>query len=818
MIYGNLKDYTNALRGLPIAEFQNDALRERLSKDDFHWVMFYLLQRIFQSPISDRPYQIIIPELELSREKQSAIFFSVLALQHEENQSSHIPVFARQSHWFLPRKNKDYVALGGNTFSPINSKSPDLNTRVELKDRDLQELIEWTDHAGVYDRATAKKRLLDYFEDFKNILPTNSACLTRFPKRTLLIADKAVTAKHPLTPFQYGDNDRSLPTEPAVQIVNSWEQAFKLLKKDTRYEQLIVLGSARYLPYATEIAESQTTFQHLRHVVLIGSEAATLPQSTNWQWTVEEVEALQNNPICAFEQMKLPADSLEAAFEEIKRYESKLSDEGVSLSALKRITQQVSNRLFRKTAVNADIDNILNEFGEEDMEKLDDLFKASGKSNNEAKVANVRLSALYLQATESLALDNPKATAIRAVAEENPKSHLVIVTDKKGREQLQTLLEKEGFPKAEVVTPSVFQQKLPAKYWDITKTTFIFPYIELRFKDPLQYYTLYKKACRANGRAILLHYGMEDKRIKMFEGLYDERNVVSISAADRATFTDIIFQSPIEKAPIPPVPTDANTESIAQYFSEFYDVYTDDLDDKKETETLSAAIKSEDIADTYSFARAPATRRVLFQEGGEILVNEQFIFVTSDKIKTDVDALKEGDKIVYYDINADKCRAALQEIPEGKALLKLIDQASRRWYVCLEGIHQYAKIKGWGAAVDIKKKLTLSVKAEQLEGWLKKSKSDLFPRSEDDLKKILDFYQRIKPNILPEEEAKEILALKQESTKLTEVSTKLNRELMLYYCDGTAKGLPILSKLTPGNIKMAMETQVSRTIKTVERL
>ena len=207
--------------------------------------------------------------------------------------------------------------------------------------------------------------------------------------------------------------------------------------------------------------------------------------------------------------------------------------------------------------------------------------------------------------------------------------------------------------------------------------------------------------------------------------------------------------------------------------------------------------------------------KITFQEGGEMTAGSRTILVKMPQKSVRITDLKANDRIVYFDIDFKNCRPALREIPEAQAILKRIDQAKIAWHRCLQNIQEVGKLKGKGKSSDLKTDIGLSVSTDQIDKWLI-GNSEMFPRSIEDLRKILTKYQRIKPTF-SQAEIDEIMRCQNQAASLREVVTKLNIELTRKI-SGDTEGYTFLKNTSKPNLDILLKTKSARTIKTIEKI
>ena len=815
-----LPDYLNKLQAFEPKGFNVSELRQILAHDAFNWVNFRLLESLVNDS-DEGIFQIVIPNQQIKSEWLRPIFTSIALLKWQENAINTTPQyhlnFKPNCRYYLPRRGIEYIALGGNAFRLANDTNA---TRRELTMTQCAELVALSDYREEHDRRTVRKALKDYFDFFQQLMPNASTCPTHFTSRILVVSERGITEDAQHIPYQYNGDAPSLPIQPLIQVVNSWDDAADYLENDASFDTLFIVGTPKYRDKGHAILQSQIRFSQLKKIVLIGSEKLdTEADMRTWHWTFEELAVLKHRKLVPFERLAFAQKELNCLQKDVEMLEKGVYTEGVTLASF---SQKLLNFPLRQVVATETVEILKDRAGQ--LLMSDFTTQAQFADWPDEKIARTEsaLKQLLTKAFDIVCTKQPKYEEILNRVRQNERMRVRIITSRQEASVLNQFFEAKGFyPKrAKAVTIGEFDRSFSDKSEEVlAKTTFIIPHIYFKTGEPLAYYHLFQKARRA-ASVLLLHYDLpiESERLDRFAQLFELDVRRRLLAKDRVDWLEIEFPQEILEVSSPIFQAETTAEqAFDDFFSRYFKNGIDDFVGQNENEVTDWDSRPMGENFTPSVSNLNRVRwHIEFDNGNSVDLPDYFQIVKKDKSKVSVERLQCGDEVIYFNITPEDSRPALAEIPEAKEILSRIKAASRRWHSCFESLQIYGNAKKQGSATDLKIKYGITVSPNQIESWLAKKGKELFPRSIEDLSKILDGYRRIKTD-MTDVEMNEILSLQNQAASLREVVTKLNRELIEYSYRKNTEGLPMLAKIPAVHLESLLLTQQFRRVKKIEK-
>lgn len=809
--------------------------------------------------------QTTIPSETSISELYESILWATIISKYAQNISCNTDVrkFEIEDKLYYPKKNKIYYYRG---IEGTKVRLKDDNSITYLKISELNKMFILNSEHTLTCHTTTNFR--KYYEDFQSSFP-NVDVLTRFAKKTVIVVSKEFinTTTHRKTlPIRYNLNkDTTCLVEPLIEVVNDFSTIENLLWSENHgIEEVIFLGKNKYKDVFLDAIDHQSCGR-IKKVILLGEQpVSTDYQFRSWHWTTKELLFLKksNEKYLTLHPINSPK-----VLEFVSKYNAfteKLISAGANSEYTRGVMYQYLSYFLILPLINSENSPLILF-----LEKLN-----SGSSDFEIILDNAHidatpyiteLRALLTELHELLTTLNPKLETIKNLANNKSiKATYVVVKSKRSAEELGKIID--GIKGVTVLTHQVLRAYLKSpkengifnQEGNLRRNHFIFTHLHLdhdpKKRNPLAFYKLYEETLQYGLATVLYYDGIEENRVNKIRFFAQQQALRHLSHPDRSYFVgDLLYQEPITLKDID-IPTVEATQEVltvieagfnateessqedytiklndyfAKYFGEYRKVGKNkfakieaDEDDAEELEstyysksTLKNDTKFEITFDDKTSIALYATQKVACKAtNGDNIIGI--------KVKD----LKISDKIVDFEITFDNSSAILETIPEVREDIIRIQKASKLWRewlnYSLENYKQIHKLTYDEACKKLTEKLAVSVSEATVRLWLKNKDKYYFPRTIDDLDKILDL--RIRQTIESQKEeikqkARQISESRNMSASFKEVITQLKIELGNYLI-AKEKG-SILSHINvQSDIKKLLSNQQFKSIIKIAKL
>ncbi|MEY4905098.1 MAG: hypothetical protein RLZZ292_2913 [Bacteroidota bacterium] len=848
-----LNNYISALKEQKTQSFEDEKIR-KFESNDFQMAIFCFLQKIFALNNTNN-YQIIIPDRNYQDDITSTVVLCTALTKYfsaTPQEFNEITIQAgdyvynydnNRVYKFIRKQENKWIC----TIENQNNADRQANTEVYCDEKNIRQCVILKNIQGYIWNRETRTKFKAYLDFFKEYTPqeTTFKALTKFNSKSLIISEKSVIDRLENIPYRYNFGLLNLPIEPMIEIVKNWEEAEKILKNDDKIEEIIIIGKKKYQDQISNIINFKNGSNSLKKIILIGSEKAnTNADFVTWHWTLEEVNLLSNvENNFLFLRKSIKEEALTNALQALQNIENELVVKGLIISEVQSTLRNLFAPFQRiVTKLNEEQANKRLEIVKNDLVAYDKNFQIicdnanfgnALKNDFKEKILNVFVSIIGHFKSNNSKLD------FAFNMWKNEEKSVRIVTDNRYCEQINVFIKqnKDKIRRTKAISVKDFEDIiLGKKTIDNPKGVhFVFSYIYLKYENPSWYYYLLQKA-KSFGTVTLLQYeGIEEQRNDAFEQFYKKENLKRLTSVDRLKFVNFEFKIPKEEIILEEKEQEVkNTieEEIRQnkdFFARFL-VFDEDIKNKRSAAEIFGTDEEEP---TNTIVRVPhdtTQYEITFNDGTKYPYNGSYPFALVNggtPQRVDAKNLKNNDNIIHFNINFDACFAILRQIKDSEiqSIVKEIITASKEWRTWLRSAFDAKKRQLQSeekAKNELYKKIDPSVSQTTFNNWLTNNEEYFFPKANDDLKKILDYYPRIKP----EEErsalqvrANKIFELKQKNTGLREVVTKLDEELIIYFCDNNLKNsLEILSKLTDNQIDTLIKTKSTIKVLNTQRL
>ncbi len=847
-----LNNYISVLKKQKAQLFEDEKIRE-FGSSDFQVTIFSFLQKIFSFDDTNN-YQIVIPDRNFQDDIISTVVLCTALTKYFSTEPQEFNEITIQTgdyvYNYVNNTTCKFIRKQENcwvcTLVNENRANSNANTEIYLRENTIRQCVILKNIRGyTWTRESLRTYFKAYLDFFKHYIPQGKTfeALTKFNSKSLIISDKSVVDSLKNIPYRYNLGQLNLPIEPMIEIVRNWDEAEKALESDDKIEEIIIIGKNKYQDQIGNIINFKNGSSTIKKIILIGSEKAnTNAEFVSWHWTLEEVNLLSNvTNDFPFSRKNVKDDTLINAFQSLQSIENELVGKGLIKSEVQSTLRSLFAPMQRLvTKLNEEQANKRLEIVKNDLEAHDKNFQIicdNANFGNELKNdLKTKILNVFSTIIEHFKSKNSKLDFAFDMCKSEEKS-IRIVTDNRYCEQLNIFIKqnKDKIRRTKAISVRDFEDVILGKTLiDNPKGIhFVFPYIYLKYDNPSWYYYLLQKA-KSYGTVTLLQYeGIEEQRNDAFEQFYKKENLKRLTSPDRLKFVDFEFEIPKEDVILEEqVITNSIEEEIKQnkdFFAKFL-VFDDDIKNKRRAAEIFG---TDETNDDNTVVRNPADRtkyKITLQNAPEYEYFGSDVFaIPNGNSYTQIECrnLKKGDSVAFFDVNFDNCFPILKTIKDKdvQSVVNEIVVASKEWRNWLKTLIEnktiFLKSKEKGEN-EVFAKAQPSVVKTTFLSWASNNSEYFFPRSNDDLKKILEYYPRIKieserPALI--ERGKQIFELKQKNTGLREIVTKLNIELTLYLCDKNIKSqLDILSKMTDNQIITLLNTKSNQRVISVNKI
>lgn len=811
--------------------------------------------------------QITIPSETSIAELYESILWATILSKYAQNLScnSTVKEFKIDDRLYYPKKdkNKDKIyrfrGVDGDKIRLV-----DKDSFIYRSISDLNKMFILNSQNTLTCHTTTNFR--KYYDDFQSSFP-NVDVLTRFSKKTVIVVSKELinTTQRKTLPIRYNlDKDTTCLVEPLIEVVNDFSTIENLLWSENHgIEEVIFLGKNKYKEVFLDAIRHQD-YGRIKKVILLGEQPiSTDYQFRSWHWTTKELFFLKKSNEKYLTLHPINSSKVLEFVSKYNAFTEKLISVGANSEYTRGVMYQYLSYFLILPLINSENSPLILF-----LEKLN-----SGSSDFEIILDNAHidatpyiteLRALLTELHELLTTLNPKLETIKSLANNKSiKATYIVVKSKRSAEELGKIIE--GIKGVTVLTHQVLRAYLKSpkengifnQEGNLRRNHFIFTHLHLdhdpKKRNPLAFYKLYEETLQYGLATVLYYDGIEENRVNKISFFAQQQALRHLSHPDRSYFVgDLLYKEPITLKDID-IPTVEATQEVltvieagfnateessqedytiklndyfAKYFGEYRKVGKNkfakieaDEDDAEELEstyyskrTLKNDTKFEITFDDKSSITLYATQKVACKAtNGDNIIGVK------------VEELKKSDKLVDFEITFDNSSAILETIPEVREDIIRIQKASKLWRewlnYSLENYKQIHKLTYDEACKKLTEKLAVSVSEATVRLWLKNKDKYYFPRTIDDLDKILDLRIRTIESQKEEmkQKARQIRESRNMSASFKEVITQLKIELGNYLI-AKEKG-SILSHINvQSDIKKLLNNQQFKSIIKIEKL
>lgn len=858
----NLQDYisTNSFSNSP----ENDNLDNHLS------ICNYAIWQKMLNYSEPKNFQVTIPSETSLFDFYESTLWAIAMAKYGQNCQNYKSERNLQidSRLYCPRKDKIYI-YRGTEHGEARLMDKDSMSKRNFSDLDKMFLLA----PQFIVNNNTKTYFKSYNDTFSNRF-THYKALTYFDKKTLIIASKELMEAHSqknILPIRYNFNvDSKVPVEPLIELVNDWnnDKIEGLLWSDNHcIDEVIFIGKNKYSESFQQAIEHQKCGR-IKRVILLGEQSIAKDFEFNsWYWTAHEVHYLKNN---IKKDLLLSPISNEELVELKGRFDDFTKDLvalGVNTEDMKAVINRYINYFLIPPLIDSE-NTPLRKFKEE---------LENGNSDFEIILENAGINTIsyklklfsQLEALDKLMTHvHPKLETIKRLWNDTSiKATYIIVKSKRYARSLEKFVEnKKGLKvlthqELRGILKSPKEKGMFNEKGNLRRNHFIFTYLHLDYepkkRNPLSIYALYEETLQYGQATILYYKEIEQDRLDKIRFFAEQQKMKHLTHPNRQFFTgDLFYEIPIttstkiiefvlvsetnEILSALEIGFDENSENdqekyftkINNYFAKYFGEY------KRVGRNISETEESEDD-DEIEHRGALHTSKAIYKnitkfeitfddDSSDSLYATQKIACKAENgdqiIGIKVEDLKKTDKVVDFDIRFDNASDVLETIPEAREDIDKIQKASKLWRewlnYSLENYKQIHKLSDDEACKKLTKKLEVSVSEMTVKSWLKNKEKYFFPRTNDDLEKVLDLRIRQTKESDREirtQQAKKIREARNTSASFKEVITQLKVELGNYLIN-KQKG-DILSRIKVENdIKKLLHKQQFKSIIKIEKL